>query len=311
LVQRFIPFPVSYFDRARSLEMGWEKAWHDTTGNNRLSGSFVDLWKPSLREWIPSLFLNGTSVEKGNRIITSNLRLTNNFLDADDAAQKLAGERSNATEVACHIPLSTAAHMSARFTFVSPAGRFPDGSHIVDGGYFENSAATTAYEIATRIKDWCAFRQIWNVDVKIIMISNNPRKPPIGPAKPQPELPGPKHTQSLLVQGQFMGELTAPLYTLLNTRDARGTYAQKAIGREQRRFKAGVVQAPAEAESSQQLTKDIIYFKLRDTQVPLPLGWMLSAAAAKAMRDQINLDDDVVQNQTAMNEVLKALPPAQ
>jgi hypothetical protein len=311
LVQQFIPLPIPYFDRARSLEMGWEKAWRDTMGNDRFAGSFVDLWKPGVRDWMPSLFLNGTSVEKGNRIITSNLRLTNIFLDADDAAAKLSDHNVGATQAACHIPLSTAAHMSARFTFVSPAGRFPDGSHIVDGGYFENSAATTAYEIATRIKDWCAFNQIQNVDVKVIMISNNPRKPPIGPAKPQPELPGPKHTQSVLVQGQFMGELTAPLYTLLNTRDARGTYAQKAIGREQRRFKAGVVEAPAETDSSERLTKDIVYFKLRDTQVPLPLGWMLSAAAAKTIRDQVNQDDDVVQNQTAMNEVLKTLPSAQ
>jgi hypothetical protein len=309
LVQRFIPFPIPYFDRGKSLEMGWEKAWRDTMGSNRLAGSFVDLWKPGLREWMPALFLNGTSVEKGNRIITSNLRLTNIFLDADDAADKLADHKIAATENACQIPLSTAAHMSARFTFVSPAGLFPDGSHIVDGGYFENSAATTAYEIATRIKDWCALKEIRNVDVKVIMISNNPRKPPIGPAQPQPELPGPKHTQSVLVSGQFMGELTAPLYTLLNTRDARGTYAQKAIRREQRRFKAGVVEAPAEGESPQQLTKDIIDFKLRDTRVPLPLGWMLSGAAAKTIREQINLDDDVVQNQSAMNEVLKALPP--
>jgi len=108
--------------------------------------------------------------------------------------------------------------------------------------------------------------------------------------------------------GQFIGELTAPLYTLLNTRDARGTYAQKAIGREQRRFKVGVVEAPPEAESSLALTKDIVYFGLRDKNVPLPLGWMLSAAAAKTIREQINQDDEVVQNQSAMNEVLKALP---
>ena len=309
LIQRFIPFPIVYFDRGRSLERAWEKAWLDTMGNDRFGGSFVDLWKPGLREWMPALFLNGTSVEKGNRIITSNLQLTNNFLDADDAAEKLASYNLGATEVACHIPLSTAAHMSARFTFVSPAGRFPDGSHIVDGGYFENSAATTAYEIATRIKDWCAFKKIANVDVKVIMISNNPRKPSIAPAKPAPEPPGPKRTRPTVVKGQFLGEVTAPLYALLNTRDARGTYAQKAIAREQRRFKAGVVEAPAETEPSQQLTKDIVYFNLRDTQVPLPLGWMLSAAAAKTIREQINLDDDVVQNQTSMNEVLKALPP--
>jgi hypothetical protein len=176
---------------------------------------------------------------------------------------------------------------------------------------FENSAATTADETVMRIKDFCAFKKIAHVDVKIIMISDNPRKPPIGPAQPQPEPPGPKHTQSVLVQGQFMGELTAPLYTLLNTRDARGTYAQKAIRRKQRHFKAGVVETPGEAESAQQLAKDIIYFKLRDNQVLLPLGWMLSAAAAKTIRDQINQDNEVVQNQRAMNEVLKTLPAAQ
>jgi hypothetical protein len=310
LLQRFTPFPIAYFDRGRSLEMGWEKAWRDTMGNDRFAGSFVDLWKPGVRDWMPSLFLNGTSVEKGNRIITSNLRLTNIFLDADDAADKLSDHKMGATQAACHIPLSTAAHMSARFTFVSPAGRFPDGSHIVDGGYFENSAATTAYEIVTRLKDWCAFKEIGNVDVKVIMISNNPRKPSIAPAKPAPEPPGPKRTKPTVVSGQFISELTAPLYTLLNTRDARGTYAQKAIVREQRRFKAGVVKSPVETESSQPLTKDIVYFKLRDTQVPLPLGWMLSAAAAKTIREQINQDNEVVQNQSAMNEVLKSLPIA-
>jgi hypothetical protein len=72
---------------------------------------------------------------------------------------------------------------------------------------------------------------------------------------------------------------------------------------------AAVVEAPVEDESPQQLTKDIIDFKLRDTRVPLPLGWMLSAAAAGTIRKQIKLDDDVVQSQSAMNEVLKALPP--
>jgi len=38
---------------------------------------------------------------------------------------------------------------------------------------------------------------------------------------------------------------------------------------------------------------------------------MLSTGIAKAMRDQLQLDDDVVQNDTAIKEVLKALPGAQ
>ena len=310
LVQRFLPFPIPYFDRGRALELGWEKAWRDTIRNDRFASSFVELWPANSPKWIPSLFLNGTSVEKGNRIITSNLHLTNVFLDAEDAADKIAQHSLPITKAGCHIPLSTAAHMSARFTFVSPAGRFPDGSHIVDGGYFENSAATTALEIVTRIKDICAHDRIANVDVKVIMISNDPRKGSIAiaPAKPGPEPSGPKRTKPVTTNGQFLGEVTAPLYTLLNTRNARGTYAQKAIGREQRRFKVGVTAAPSETEETQPATKDIIYFTLRDTNVPLPLGWMLSAAAAKTMQDQLPLDDDVVHNRTAMDEVLKILP---
>jgi hypothetical protein len=40
-----------------------------------------------------------------------------------------------------------------------------------------------------------------------------------------------------------------------------------------------------------------------------PPDWMLSAAAAKTIREQINQDDDVIRNQSVMNEVLKTLPP--
>jgi hypothetical protein len=307
LVQRFIPWPFACLDRGRALELGWEKAWCDKMHNDRFARSLVDLWsaRPNRRPWMPALFLNGTSVEKGNRIITSNLYLTNFFIDAKDAAEKLSPVGSKRAAAGSHIPLSTAAHMSARFTYVSPAGRFPDGTHIVDGGYFENSAATAAYEIATRIKAWCRSptRNIENVDVKVIMISNNPRKPPIDPAAtPVRKSDVPKRTQEVTYKGNFLGDVTAPIYALLNPRDARGTYAQKNIALEQRRRKAGM-SAPAPA------TKDIIYFRLRDTQVPLPLGWMLSAGAAETMRDQVQLDDDVVQNKTAINDILKTLPP--
>lgn len=36
---------------------------------------------------------------------------------------------------------------------------------------------------------------------------------------------------------------------------------------------------------------------------------MLSAAGTRTIRDQINRDDEVVQSQSAMNQVLKSLPP--
>jgi hypothetical protein len=141
--------------------------------------------------------------------------------------------------------------------------------------------------------------------VKVIMISNDPRKGSlvIAPAKPGPS-PSPAQTPrstSVTTEGSFLGDLAAPPYALLNTRDARGVYAQKAIAREQRPFKAGAGADPLPD------TKDIIYFGLRETEVPLPLGWMLSHEAAKTMGEQLYWNDDVVQNGESMNEVIKSL----
>jgi hypothetical protein len=306
LVQRFLPFPIPYFDRARTLELGWEKAWRDKMHNDRFSRSFLDLWsvRPDRRPWMPALFLNGTSVEKGNRIIASNLRVTNFLIDAQDAATKLPPSDTSQADAGCHIPLSTAIHMSCGVSFLSPALRLPDGSHVVDGSFFENSGATAVLEIVTRINQWCAPKHITDVHPKVIIISNNPGRPPIDPAAPPPPSNLPKRTQEVIHRGNFLGAVTAPIYALLSTPNAHGTYAQKTIALEQRRFKADMT-APAPA------TKDIIYFRLGDTDEPLPLGWMLSAGAAKTMRDQLQLDDDVVQNKTAIDDVLKALPPAQ
>lgn len=304
-VQRFLPFPVPHFDRGRALELGWEKGWRDTMKNNRLAGSFVDLWNGETREWMPSLFLNGTSVEKGKRIITTNLRLTSIFLDAEDAANTLASDQLPATKASCHIPLSTAADMSARFAYVSPAGRFPNGSHVVDGGYFENSGATTALEIVTRIRTLCEFKKITNVDVKVIMISNDPQKGSltIAPAKPGPSPSQKLRSESVTTEGDHLEDATAPIYALLNTRDARGVYAQKAIAREQRRQKVN------EDPDVMPDTKDIVYFGLRETEVPLPLGWMLSKEAARVMREQLYLNDNLVHNGESIDEVMASLPP--
>jgi hypothetical protein len=67
---------------------------------------------------------------------------------------------------------------------------------------------------------------------------------------------------------------------------------------------------PGETEGMPLRTKDIVYFGLRDTDVPLPLGWMLSREAARTMREQLYLDDDVVQNGEAMRLILSSLPPS-
>ena len=50
-------------------------------------------------------------------------------------------------------------------------------------------------------------------------------------------------------------------------------------------------------------------FGLRETDVPLPLGWMLSREAARAMREQVYVNDEVVHNRQSIDDILKSLPP--
>ncbi len=54
------------------------------------------------------------------------------FIDSLDALHELGAD----------VRASAAAHNSARFTYVSPAGDLGNGKgSVIDGGYFENSGA--------------------------------------------------------------------------------------------------------------------------------------------------------------------------
>ena len=140
ILQQVLPVAV-FSDRAATLEQTWERAWAQVF-EDRPEGfaqPFLRLW-PDDQPW-PALFLNGTWVESGRRVIASNIRMGTDF-DAHDVLDVLGRD----------VPVSTAVNMSTRFPYVTPAGvvRTPDGSvfgHVVDGGYFENFGATTAMEV--------------------------------------------------------------------------------------------------------------------------------------------------------------------
>ncbi len=87
---------------------------------------------------MPSLLLNTTSVDSGQRAVVSNLTVGElpQIIDLLQPRYQLDAIRTSA-----------AAGASARFTYVSPAGsvHVTDGAklRLVDGGYFENSGAAT------------------------------------------------------------------------------------------------------------------------------------------------------------------------
>ncbi len=252
LLQRFLPFSVPSFDRARALETAWEKGWEKQLHNRRFAASFHNLWRQG-GESLPSLFLNSTWVETGKRVIISNLKIDENtFTDALDFFDINGAE----------VPLSSAVHNSARFTYVSPAGtvRTPDGKdwgHLVDGGYFENSWAATAYEVLAAMKKGVGAKRWSRILPVVIMISNDPKLM-------KSEDPGPR---------QFLNELLSPVATLFSTRNARASYSRVALRSlvEQQNRNKGLY----------------LSFALREGQGPLPLGWVLSDVAKQTMQKQL------------------------
>jgi len=288
LLQRFLP-AAFLPDREKALETGWETGWRKAFKSDLFSQGFVATMQKHPE--LPSLFLNGTVEETGERIITSNVDVRSflGFRNAFDAFHELQTD----------IPLSTAAGMSARFTYVSPAGQIPYTradrnsktipklcggdqpnpnygrkvlGHVIDGGYFESSGGVTAAEIVAFLwekkKDYPRIHPIvvdidfWNPGGQCL---DDPR-----PFCPAPGTCGPASPKR---SNSFAGDVLAPLWGLLNARGARG---QQAVGDLAQAMRSVGGVPPA-------VRSDIVEFRLIPRTVPLPLGWVLSGPAMDAI----------------------------
>lgn len=253
LVQRFFPWPIHRFDRAITLEKSWEQAWADQHfESNPLAEPFIALWSDDKSHQLPFLFLASTVVETGQRAIVTPAG-TQGFDDALDVRQFTGAA----------LPLSTATHLSARFTYLSPAASVYDRQgifrlHLVDGGYFENSGSSTAADVTNALRAAAAAEKV-EINIRVILISNEPDYLPNGSTDPQ--------TKPL----RFMPEALAPLQALYSAREARGRYAEADIAR---------------YTSSLNGSKPIL-FGLKQHSVPLPLGWMLSDTAQHEIDEQV------------------------
>jgi hypothetical protein len=227
-------------DRGAALEQAWEQAWRDAFDGNddRFGWPLQRLW-PEDRPW-PAVLLNGTIVETGARVITSNLDLEKT-VSMEDVTDALA--------VSGHdMRISTAANNSARFPIVGPASTLaapirdsktqtlrvasdtclPENRpqpvegefRIVDGGYFENFGATTALEILKEIRTYLDCKDQadsveYDVLPVVIQISSDPDFEPTATLTTEPLSP--------------MPQIRAPLAASLKTRNAHGGIAMAAL----------------------------------------------------------------------------------
>ena len=290
LVQRVLPVAIPRFDRARALETAWERAWYKHAGSQRFAEAFDGLWQNHGDRWLPALLLNSTWVETGKRLIASNLRVLPlpveseklpEFADVEDV-HRFYGQRA--------LPLSAAVHLSARFTYVSPAGTLVKDGRIhgraVDGGYFENSGATTVLEILKVLGQLAKPGTSWDkVKPYVILISNEPVDLRYLDARLD-SAPDNKKIKP------FPGgnEVLSPLLTMLNTRGARGEHAMVTTG-----WHVG--------------SNHFLHFGLcRDGKVKIPLGWVLSGAVRNAMDQQLHSNTcGPFTNQAHLDAIKRAL----
>jgi hypothetical protein len=275
LVQRFIPYPFPEADRQRFLELGFEQALAEA--DNPLTRPFTALYADGYKFRLPGLLLNTTIVDSGRRAIISNIALTN-FTDTLDL---LADGFQTQT-----IRLSAAAGASARFTYVSPAGSLigPGAQgdqkiRLVDGGYFENSGATTIVDLLELINDQTLYPIL-------ILIRNDPQAPAVCQRRPQVTGfgPGPEGPPA----NDFLSEVASPVRALLNGRTARGRLAEVSTAKLVEGDMRGAVievslAAVVEAELARTQGDPAARGRIEQSLVEPPLGWSLSRAVRDSM----------------------------
>ena len=268
----FSTLGISWFDdRARVHEQIWEKHMEILDPGQYYSGEFSALWyrdgKPDYT--IPLLFSNTYHVESGLKAILAPVSLDTAQFESAVVVNNVLKDKS--------VVFSTGAFLSARFPFISPAGKLDESHHFLDGGMKENSGAETAeeiYRVFQKLADTVhqkiklpnegedlltdSVRYLYS-KIRIYFLSLNN-------SVPETDDPGP--TRNLV-------ELTAPFQALYNN----------------------WVGNTSKADSVLRLRHQHRYFELRPTATcvdgfrpVLPLGWQISDRALTGMINSLKVE---------------------
>lgn len=292
LVQRFLPFPINSWDRARALEERLEFSWareasctgESPTGSNELSQPYYDFWKDFPNGAIPAVYFNTTSVERGERMIVSRLSSDDKLFDNFETLAQM-NDRVDP-------PFSTAACLSARFPIITPVGYIRAAGHKFrygDGGYYENSGTDTANDIllALHLNQTRYDPPIMPIIIRIGFPLPAPRK-----AKQEEATNVLSSEQRTKYRGQGLNEIMSPIRTLLNTRGARGADSVRQIQNTIDELNFSGPANKREATTTGDLgnsaqSASIIAFEIVTDKVELPLGWLLSDRSRCDMQQQV------------------------
>ncbi|WP_298241484.1 patatin-like phospholipase family protein [uncultured Bradyrhizobium sp.] len=276
-LQRFIFHPIGPFDRARALELSLESAARSGAMPGPLEQPFMSHWQANGSR--PALLLNSTDAASGRRVVfspfTFGTETSGGNVDSLSFFQSLkSSDSGQASSIPINVRLSTAAFVSARFPWVSPAATVlatdplsprANKMRLVDGGYFENSGVDTAMDLIDALRGTVAeinksiddaqnteTKQQAHVSIKLIVLG--------GGSYPE--------------RGSFgFGEILEPINALLNTRDSRGYIA---INRAARAMPSRSLVNEVHGTQEISTVRDLRLATLTNPYYPLPLGWTMS-----------------------------------
>ncbi len=345
---RFLPMAISNRwvpDRGTAFEKTIEHAWSEAVANDKtrdaklFSRPYDAMWREQGAR-LPLLIANTTIVASGERMLQSPVILRQraeqtkvaadilaaeeaeapleqdisrdgrSFLGAFDANDCLLPRKTADTDFArLGMPLSAMVHNSARFTWVSPAGRYNGdsackGVRVVDGGYFENSGTATADDIVWAIHE----KYPGLVRTLLVQIRNEPVKEDayridcdyMSAAKAETRK-GPRVA---------MSEVFDPLIALFAGRNARADQAKLAMKRRvcgKPSARKGAL-AQGGTETLREASGEFVEFALlKDDSAGFPLHWAISEDTLARMERQF--DDPNRSNPQALRKLIDALSP--
>jgi hypothetical protein len=147
-----------------------------------------------------------------------------------------------------------------------------DGDHapiqLVDGGYFENSGATTLLDVIAALRDNHSGKKL---ALRVLHISNDVNLEGFATVRDgQPQVEDQCPGTASPGKQPLSGDAAAPIEALLSTREARGGYAREILDRS--------------LDDSDRLW----HFRLCRSKYPIPLGWAISHAVFDEMRRQLD-----------------------
>ena len=269
--------PINGQDRAAALEKAFESA------NDGMGDDFVAEGRP-----FPRLAFSGTSAEDGCRLSVSDLtqavgsaQCSGSSTSLPDSSGPGGSPVRDATDYTCvegesgSLRLSTAAVLSARFPFVSPAGGLgpcKDGgtTYSVDGGLFDNSAGS-------------AVTAVWSAVERDVATTNKAHGVCVVPRL----LVVDSHYDSTALADPLSRPLqsAAPLGSLLNVYGRRDG---RALADATRAIERGA-QAAARACANPALAENAVVqiYPRANTAPQPPLGWTLSKSTRENLKEQL------------------------